>query len=75
MLGGKRGGDMAWWDKPRDGKRVATWMVAVATPVLVVLTLASPKPLHWWQYIGLVLWSLLGLKAAHQLITGRQVDA
>jgi hypothetical protein len=65
---------MAWWDKRRDGKRVASWMVVVVAPVLVVLTLASPKPLHWWQYLGLIAWSLLGVQAARQLIT-RQVDA
>jgi hypothetical protein len=63
---------VAWWDKPREGKRIALWFLVVAGPLLVALKLARPGPLLTWDYIGIAIWSLLALDAAYRLVRERR---
>ena len=62
---------MARWTK-RDSKRFALCIVAVFSPALVILTLLSGEPRFWWEYAGIVLWTILGVHAVYRLIRERK---
>jgi hypothetical protein len=65
---------MTRWDE-RQSKRFARWILAVVAPLMVILLLFSPERWFWWEYLALVLWSILGGHAAYRLITERKARA
>lgn len=65
---------MARWSK-QDSRRFANWILVVVAPLNVVLILLDPTPWPWWRYMAIVLYPLIGIYAAHKLITERKVGA
>ncbi len=63
---------MAWWDKPRSGRRVGLGAMVALGTANVVLILSGPGPLGRLDALGLVAFGGGAALALYQLIAERR---